>query len=223
MRRPSISFGKRNRRHESRAAPPARPGFTRAESASFRIGVTLIALYALMRVDAFASGGRDLAFFHDAHPDTALWSSSRIASYRASAAAAPEALAGALTIPSLGLAAPIYDDTSELHLNRGLGLIARTAAPGSSGNVGIAGHRDGHFRALKDIEIGAMMEVLTHDHAYRYRVTRVAIVDPEDASLLRRTAEPAVTLVTCYPFYFSGHAPQRFVVRGVLVKSVRRT
>jgi LPXTG-site transpeptidase (sortase) family protein len=187
-----------------------------------RIGVTLLAVYALMRVDAFASGGRDLAFFHDAEPDTALWSSSRIASYRASAAPPVDALAGALVIPSIDLAAPIYADASELNLNRGLGLIPRMAPPGASGNVGVAGHRDGRFRVLKDIEVGAQIELLTRDHVYRYRVTRITIVASEDASLLRQTAEPAITLVTCYPFYFVGHAPQRFVVRGVLVDSVRR-
>jgi sortase A len=192
------------------------------EAALLKVGIALMMIYMLVRVDASANGERDLSSFAAGQPDTSLWSASRAEVFRASVSTPPEALAGALSIRSLGLAVPIYADTREVHLNRGVGLIAATAKPGASGNVGIAGHRDGYFRALKDIESGDTIEVITAERAYVYRVRRVAVVERDDAALLRSTDTPMVTLVTCYPFYFVGHAPQRFVVQGELVSSHTR-
>ena len=99
-----------------------------------------------------------------------------------------------------------------------------TAAPATSrirrslepiGNIGIAAHRDGFFRVLKDVVTGDTLEIETPQRTMSYRVERQWIVAPEDASVLDPTASPAVTLVTCYPFYFIGAAPQRFIVRAV--------
>jgi sortase A len=122
-----------------------------------------------------------------------------------------------VSLPSVQLEVPLYSDTSELHLNRGVGLIQHTSAPGKPGNLGIAGHRDGFFRVLERVKVGDTIEVRTRDDRYIYRVTFTSIVYPSDARLLASTASPAVTLVTCYPFRFVGKAPQRFVVRGELV------
>jgi len=125
-------------------------------------------------------------------------------------------LSGVLEIPSLGLSTPLYSDSSEINLNRGAGLIAGMAGPGEGGNLGVAAHRDGIFRALENIQVGAVIEVRTASIHYVYRVASIAIVDRTDAALLRRTGEPSITLVTCYPFRFVGPAPRRFVVRGLL-------
>ena len=89
----------------------------------------------------------------------------------------------------------------------------RNLAP--DGNSGIAGHRDGFFRGLKDIARGDTIELDTLHGTDVYRVERTWIVEPEDVSVLDPTPEPALTLVTCYPFYFRGSAPQRFIVRAV--------
>jgi sortase A len=115
----------------------------------------------------------------------------------------------------LRIEAPVLEGTDDWTLNRGVGHIADTAAPGAPGNIGIAGHRDGFFRALKDIAVGDVIELDTLHETIPYRVERVWIVEPDDVSVLDPTTTPAVTLVTCYPFYFVGSAPQRYIVRAV--------
>jgi LPXTG-site transpeptidase (sortase) family protein len=94
--------------------------------------------------------------------------------------------------------------------------------PGTEGNVGIAGHRDGFFRALKDIAEGDAIELQTLGGRETYRVERTWIVEPEDVSVLDPTPSRSLTLVTCYPFYFVGSAPQRFIVRAVSVGNTQQ-
>jgi sortase A len=120
-----------------------------------------------------------------------------------------------LRIPRVGVEAPVLEGTDDWTLNRGVGHIEDTAAPGVDGNVGIAGHRDGFFRPLKDITPGDLLEVETRAGVAQYHVDRVWIVNPDDVSVLDPTPSPSVTLVTCYPFYYVGSAPQRFIVRAV--------
>ena len=91
--------------------------------------------------------------------------------------------------------------------------------PGTSGNSGIAGHRDGFFRPLGDIAPGDAIELETLHESQVYRVERTWIVDPEDVSVLDPTTDRSLTLVTCYPFYFVGPAPQRFIVRAVIART----
>jgi sortase A len=96
-----------------------------------------------------------------------------------------------------------------------VGHIDGTALPGPDGNSGIAGHRDGFFRGLKDIGPGDGIEVDTLQGRELYRVERVWVVAPEEVSVLDATPLRSLTLVTCYPFYFVGSAPQRYIVRAV--------
>jgi len=148
-------------------------------------------------------------------PNTALWDPKRIAEWRATQTpSAPPPLA-VLRIPRVGVEAPVLEGTDDWTLNRGVGHIEDTAAPGVDGNVGIAGHRDGFFRPLKDITSGDLLEVETRAGVAQYHVDRVWIVNPDDVSVLDPTPSPSVTLVTCYPFYYVGSAPQRFIVRAV--------
>lgn len=148
-------------------------------------------------------------------PNTELWDPKRIAEWRATqTASAPPPLA-VLRIPRLGVEAPVLEGTDDWTLNRGVGHIEDTAAPGVDGNVGIAGHRDGFFRPLKDVTTGDLLEVETRAGVAQYHVDHVWIVDPDEVSVLDPTPLPAVTLVTCYPFYYVGSAPQRFIVRAV--------
>jgi sortase A len=149
-----------------------------------------------------------------AAPDQSLWSAQRIADYENRAneeRGVPEAL---LTIRSVDIQVPVYPGTGGSQLSVGAGHIEGTAAPGSGGNVGIAAHRDGFFRGLKDIRIGDEIEVETLAGIHRYEVVETAIVEPTDVHVLADTGSPALTLITCYPFYFAGNAPQRFVVRA---------
>jgi sortase A len=149
-------------------------------------------------------------------PDLSLWSPERIRAWRDTLKRpAPEALA-VLRIPRLGLEVPILEGTDDWTLNRAVGHIADTAAPGTDGNSGIAGHRDGFFRGLKDVKEGDEIALETHHGRETYRIERIWIVDPTDVSVLDPTPSRAITLVTCYPFYFIGSAPQRFIVRAVV-------
>ena len=149
-------------------------------------------------------------------PDQQDWSAGRKAEYLESQAAELGAPPGLIRIPSLDLTVPVFKGTDEIVLNRGAGWIEGTAELGTTGNVGLAGHRDGFFRGLKDLKSGDVIEVATLDGSLTYRVSEITIVDPEDVYVLAPTPEPSVTLVTCYPFYFVGHAPKRYIVRGVL-------
>ncbi len=124
-----------------------------------------------------------------------------------------------LRIPRIGLEVPVLEGTDAWTLNRGVGNIADTAKPGAQGNSGIAGHRDSHFRALKDVRPGDEIELETPEEIGIYRVERMWIVGPEDVSVLDPTPSDSVTLVTCYPFYFIGSAPERYIVRAVRTTS----
>jgi sortase A len=148
-------------------------------------------------------------------PDLRLWSPERVRAWQDAQKQESPAPLAMLRIPRLRLDVAVLDGTDEWTLNRAVGLIEETAKPGTDGNIGIAGHRDGFFRGLKDIQAGDVLEIETLERVERYRVERAWIVQPEEVSVLDPTPVPAVTLVTCYPFYFVGPAPQRFIVRAV--------
>lgn len=150
------------------------------------------------------------------------WSAQRVLAFeRAEAAAGRKPPIGRLEIPSLDLAVMVLDGTDEPTLNRAVGRIAGTAMPGEIGNVGIAGHRDGWFRALRNVSPGEEIVLRTLDGRYRYRVEEIEIVDPGDTSVLEPTRAARLTLVTCYPFYWMGNAPQRYIVKAELIDAVR--
>jgi sortase A len=124
---------------------------------------------------------------------------------------------GRLDAPSVKLSTVVLEGSDDGTLSRGSGHIEDTPFPGQSGNVGIAGHRDTTFRALRNIRVGDPLEFKTADRLYRYRISKTMIVGPDDVYVLDPTEQPALTLVTCYPFEFIGHAPRRFIVRADLV------
>ena len=99
-------------------------------------------------------------------------------------------------------------------LRLGTGHIEGTPLPGDAGNSGIAGHRDTFFRGLKDIRKNDEIQFQTATGLFRYAVDWVKVVAPDDLSVLAPSTESSLTLVTCYPFYFVGPAPKRFVVRA---------
>ena len=150
--------------------------------------------------------------------DMKLWSPGRVKAYKAALKReAPPALA-ILRIPRLKLEVPVYDGTTDAVLDLAAGRIESTALPGTAGNVGIAAHRDGFFRVLKDLKEGDALVLDTPAATEQYRVEWIRITTPSDVSVIAPTPGPAVTLVGCYPFYHVGAAPQRFIVRAVPVK-----
>ena len=147
----------------------------------------------------------------------ALWSNVRVKAYKAALQQATPPTLAILRIPRLKLEVPVHDGTTDAVLDLAAGRIEYTALPGSPGNVGIAAHRDGFFRILKDIKEGDALELDTPVALERYRVEWIRITVPDDVSVIDPTPGPAVTLVGCYPFYHVGSAPKRFIVRAVPV------
>jgi LPXTG-site transpeptidase (sortase) family protein len=129
-------------------------------------------------------------------------------------APAEAALLGRIDIPRVGVSAVILQGTSERCLEQAAGHVASTALPGGGGNVAIAGHRDSVFRHLEGIRLGDAIRVSTPDATRLYRVDAIRIVDPSDTAVLAPAPTPRLTLITCYPFYFIGPAPHRFVVQA---------
>lgn len=148
--------------------------------------------------------------------DFSLWSQQRILAFRESLSLNEDRALAVIELDRLRIRAPVFEGTDDLVLNRGVGWISGTAKPGEAGNTGIAGHRDGFFRGLKDVRVGDLIELQMPQRTIAYRVGQTEIVNPEDVRVLLPRGESALTLVTCYPFYYVGHAPQRFIVHATL-------
>lgn len=119
---------------------------------------------------------------------------------------------GRIEIPRLGIAALVRQGVEEKTLARAVGHVPYTALPGQPGNVGIAAHRDTHFRNLRDVKEGDTIRMVTPAGTFDYEVNSLRIVYPRDVEVLDPTPEPSMTLITCYPFNYVGHAPRRFIV-----------
>lgn len=212
----------------SRKEPAERSRFTALrwfEVGAFGVGIALVAFFAGAKVDQAVARAMEISAFDAARnapmgaelpagADQSLWSDARVAKYRESLTQAFAPPLAVLRIPKIGLEVPVLPGTDDLTLNRAVGAIAGTAMPGEVGNVGIAGHRDSFFRGLKDLESGDRLELETLAGSQEYRVTSIRIVDPSEVHVLAPTSRQVVTLVTCYPFYFVGKAPRRYIVQA---------
>ena len=121
---------------------------------------------------------------------------------------------GRIEIPRIGVSVVVLEGTTAQTLQHGVGHIEGTALPGEAGNVGIAGHRDTYFRALKDIRANDEIQIQTAVGITTYEVDWIQITAPGDAGIVSHTNVSALTLVTCYPFHYIGAAPERFVVHA---------
>ena len=121
-----------------------------------------------------------------------------------------------LIIPRLAAELYVLEGDGDAELRRGPGHVQRTAMPGDKGNCVIAGHRDTHFRILKDIRKGDDIVLETRDGGYLYRVKKTSIIPPTNLAPLKPTEDPRLNLITCYPFFYVGSAPKRFVVEAQL-------
>jgi sortase A len=152
-------------------------------------------------------------------PELASWSRERIKGYQRSLdehLAAPLAI---LRIPKIRLEVPLLEGTDDLTLNRGVGRIGGTAHLREGGNIGIAGHRDGFFRGLKELKMGDTIELEGPVGTDTYAVDQLKIVDPSEVSVLQPRPGSSLTLVTCYPFYYIGSAPKRYIVHAARTDS----
>jgi sortase A len=121
---------------------------------------------------------------------------------------------GKIELTRIGVTAMIFEGTDDRTLRRSVGHILGTPLPGQPGNVAIAGHRDTFFRALRNVRQDDEITLMTLEGSYRYRVDSISVVGPEDTQVLDNSGGDILTLVTCYPFYFVGPAPRRFIVRA---------
>jgi sortase A len=148
--------------------------------------------------------------------DTSLWSDKRIRAYNESLSRAFGVPLAVLSIPKIHLKVPVFEGTDDATLDRGAGRITGTARPGKAGNLGVAGHRDGFFRGLKDVTAGDEIKLALPDGEATYVVDQITVVTPQDVSVLQPRPIPSITLVTCFPFYFVGSAPERYIVSASL-------
>lgn len=174
------------------------------------LAAILIGFWLFSFVDARLFDARTMRLGNEARQEAG--GASRAVAARREARAS--GVVGRIDVPRLALSAPVGEGTTGRVLRRGAGHVAGTSFPGEPGNVGIAGHRDQHFRKLKDIRAGDLIHVRTPDGRFTYRVDSILIVRPQRGDLLHPTPDPSLTLVTCYPFYYVGPAPKRFVVRA---------
>jgi sortase A len=203
----------------------------RWEMALLAIGIGLVGYAAFAYLTGRISSSAALATFHTqagAHQpgsgnvkaatsvDYSLWSEKRIKDYEASLAEHFDPPLAVLRIQKIHLEVPLFNGTDDPVLNRGVGRIIGTAQVGQTGNLGIAGHRDGFFRGLKDVVLGDAVELDTTSGSQTYIIDSIKLVTPNDVSVLRNEPTSALTLVTCYPFYFIGSAPQRYIVHASL-------
>ena len=156
----------------------------------------------------------DNVLAHVPEPDTSLWNAKRITDYEDSLKVIAKPPLGIFKIEKLNINVPIYNGTSEYYLNRGVGRIKGMAKMDEVGNLGISGHRDGFFRVLKDIQLGDDIEILTTQGIENYEVSSITIIPKSDISILAPTTDKTLTIVTCYPFYFVGNAPKRYIVKA---------
>jgi sortase A len=193
------------------------------ETLSFVVGVGCLVYVAVRYSDGVRASRVALDRFAELRtlerragtPELTLWSPQRVAAWQNTLTLPREEPLAVLHVPGVQLQVPVLEGTSDLTLDRGAGHIEDTAMPGAPGNSGIAGHRDGFFRSLKDVKPGDPIQLETLHETQTYRVERTWIVNPDDVSVLDPTPTQSITLVTCYPFYFVGSAPQRYIVRAV--------
>ena len=197
-----------------------------AEYAVMAFGVMCLVTWGALHIDGLTGARRELARFAalkraapltTAPPDLSLWDPKRISAWRTDLQKPAPAPLAVLRIPKIRLEVAVLPGTDDFTLNRAVGHIEDTAMPGTDGNSGIAGHRDGFFRGLKDVGVGDAIEIETLHGKEVYHVERVWVVYPQEVSVLDATPTRSLTLVTCYPFYHVGPAPQRYIVRAVRV------
>ena len=216
------------------------------EFAFITLGVVLLAVYAFFRMHGWFFQAYDSWSFDQVmkdrtceadvsqlpesqpsppnvvkEPETANyrdWAPARVLAHEKSLKRELRGIVGRLLIPAVNLNVIVLEGTDPWTLNRAVGHIEGTALPGRAGNVGISAHRDGYFRNLGHIARGDEISILTPEKTYTYAVESTHIVNPGDIEVLAPSDQPVLTLVTCFPFYFVGDAPQRFIVKAQLIR-----
>lgn len=197
------------------------------ERALLIIGILCLGIWAWSWLDSTYFQYRENQLLDEAlnaaPQKTAATETDALGSFKPQPAATPPkpledgSLIGRIEIPRVGVSAVVLEGVDNKALRRGVGHIPETARPGV-GNVGLAAHRDSFFRGLKDIRKNDIIRLQTLEGTFQYRVEWTEIVKPEDTEVLADNGTSELTLVTCYPFYYVGSAPKRFIVRAQQVE-----
>jgi len=128
---------------------------------------------------------------------------------------------GTLSIPALEQQFPIVQGTGDAELKEGVGHFVQSVLPGENDNCVLSGHRDTVFSRLGDLKVGDRLVVKTSAGVFTYAISRIWIVDKDDRTVIVPTDHAVLTVSTCYPFHFVGHAPDRYILSADLVGSRR--
>ncbi|HEX7613761.1 MAG TPA: class D sortase [Thermoanaerobaculia bacterium] len=195
--------------------------FHRAGIALGVIGLCLLGVALLAIVNTRVYQARQGRAFSDMEREAAASAhglqSSAVLTSTGPSRPAPDAdplVLGRIEIPRIGVSAIVREGDDDRTLAVAVGHVPGTARPGERGNMALAGHRDSFFGALKHIRVDDTIRIRTAGHRYEYRVDSTAVVAPEATQILDPTGDAVLTLVTCYPFGWVGHAPNRFIVRA---------
>jgi sortase A len=196
---------------------PLRGTLRWAQRLLFSIAAVLLGYYVFVKLDAWAFEQRESRALqrlldNNGHPGDLQFRSATTTPRSVSTATG--GLIGRIEVRRLGLSVMVMEGTSSKTLRRAAGHIAGTALPGEPGNVGISAHRDSFFRPLRNIRENDIITLTTVLGEYIYRVVSTKIVSPNNVAVLAPNGSEVLTLVTCYPFYFVGTAPDRFIVRA---------
>jgi len=190
-------------------SPCAARWLQRGEITLLAIGLTLL---------GWALAAHFSTRFYQARQERAFFSVSPEARPNpATATGADPLVLGRIEIPRIGVTAIVREGDDDSTLAIAVGHITGTARPGERGNMALAGHRDSFFRALREIRHQDTIRIVTPTHSWEYAVDSTEVVNPEDTWVLDPTSDTVLSLVTCYPFNYIGHAPKRFIVRASLV------
>ena len=191
--------------HEAAPGKPGKPAkfIARAVYYLFLIGGIFVLAYAAYTIaDAHAYQRVEKVRFENL----------KVSSNQEPLRAAQGDIIGELEVPRLGLQTIVVQGDSSKILRHAVGHIVETAMPGDQGNVTLAGHRDTFFRPLRNIRRGDTVTLKTLEGTFQYQVESTTVVPPNDLQVLQPSAERTLTLITCFPFYYIGPAPDRFIV-----------
>ena len=151
--------------------------------------------------------------------DLELWSEQRLAALNSLRSQLAPPVIGTLDLPRQGTRIPVFAGASEVSMTLGAGHLSDSSPLSGNGNIVITSHRDGSFRVLKDLAIGDPLILKTGVSERQFVVTRQVVVTPDRVDVIDETRVPTLTLITCYPFYYVGSAPKRFVVHAELLNA----
>ena len=128
----------------------------------------------------------------------------------------PKGVAFVLTIRGKNIT--IAKKIDEQTLEQSPGWLDSSAKPGKEGVCVVYGHRNrNHFQVLKDVDYGDSILVTMPDgKTYTYVIESTEILESDEELRIPTISGKHLMFTTCYPFYYTGHAPKKYVVIATL-------